>query len=145
MNMVADLRRGERMLRERYSFVTVLLALSFLLIQCGRTKQTQHIGEWSGVDSTGAVGNFVFEKNGTGKMTVGDTFATCKYEIDYSKRPIWLGVILTQNGQEVRIKMIVEFLDRNTMRLRTFFDESRPIEFLEKDPKHTIVLSRVGA
>jgi len=41
--------------------------------------------------------------------------------------------------------MIVEFLDKNTMQLRTFFDESRPIEFLEQDPKHTIVLRRVGA
>jgi len=74
--MVADLRRGERMLRERYSFITLLFALSFLLIQCGRTKDTQHVGEWSGIDSTGVVGNFVFERNGTGKVTQGDTSAT---------------------------------------------------------------------
>jgi len=133
------------MLRGRYSLVTVVFALSFLLIQCERTRHTQHIGEWSGVDSIGTVGNLVFEKNGTGKITQGDTSATCKYTIDYSKRPIWLDIILTENGQEVPMKLIVEFLDRNTIRLRTFFDESRPIEFLEQDPKHTIVLRRVGA
>lgn len=88
----------------------------------------------------------MFEKDGTGSVTEGDSsVVSFRYEIDYSKRPIWLDLILAQDGKETRIRSIVEFTGKDKMRWRTFFNDSRPIEFLEKDPKHTIVLSRVGA
>ena len=132
------------MLRKIYSFAATAFVISTLLVSCGKTKHTEHIGEWSGVDYTGKTGGVVFERDGTGKIIERDTSISCRYEIDYSKRPIWLDLILTQNGKEVRMKSIIEFIeDNNKMRWRTYFDDTRPTAFLEKDPQHTIVLSRV--
>jgi hypothetical protein len=45
----------------------------------------------------------------------------CKYEIDYSKQPIWLDLVVYEKGQSVergRIKGIVRFPSSNRMDLR---------------------------
>lgn len=132
------------MLRKTASLAVLFLAISTLLACCGKIKQTQHLGEWSGVDNTGEVGRFVFQKDGTGKITQGNASDSFRYEIDYSKIPIWLDLILTQDGKEYRIKSIIEFIDRDKMRWRTYHNEIRPTAFLLEDPKNTLVLTRVG-
>ena len=131
------------MLRKRASLAVLFFAISTLLACCGRMKQTQHLGEWSGVDNTGQVGSFVFQKDGTGKITQGKASDSFRYEIDYSKTPIWLDLILTQDGKEYRIKSIIEFIDHDKMRWRTYHNDTRPTAFLQEDPKNTLILTRL--
>ena len=131
------------MLRKRASRALIFLAFSTLLACCGRMKQPQHLGEWSGVDNTGEVGSFVFQKDGTGKITQGNASDSFRYEIDYSKVPIWLDLIMTQDGKEYRIKSIIEFIDSDKMRWRTYHNDTRPTAFLLEDPKNTVLLTRV--
>ena len=130
------------MLRKRASLAVLFLAVSTLLACCGRMKQSQHLGEWSGVDNAGVVGSFVFQKDGTGKITQGNASDSFRYEIDYSKVPISLDLILTQDGKEFRIKSIIEFIDRDKMRWRTYHNDTRPTAFLLEDPKNTLILTR---
>jgi hypothetical protein len=122
--------------------LAALVVLVFLVVQCGGS-QTQHLGEWSGADHTGVKGSFTFNKDGTGTLVQGNASVDFRYEINYDKRPIWLDLIITENGTETRTKSIIEFIETDTLRWRTFFNETRPTAFPEPDPIHTIVLTRV--
>ena len=117
------------------------------------------IGEWNGriekeenvsliFDTTQHVifiqGNDVY---GGANFSIKGEKGELKYEIDYSKNPIWLDLVFYQNNKidEVkRVKGIVRFLTDNKIEFRAnFTDANRYSKFEVNNDDETIVLDKV--
>jgi hypothetical protein len=135
-----------------------LLLLSGILPSC-HSKTERHIGEWSGA-STGDDGSFVLREDHSavlilGKHRIGGevfkfhgTEGVFKYEIDYTKDPVWLDFVVLEKGTNkelLRMKSIIRFISDNRMEWR--INLLNPTErFLEFDPKNgsnTLILNKV--
>lgn len=118
----------------------------------------KHIGTWKGTDSNDKIGTLVLDSSGYATMTIdNETFggmdfemkgdrAECKYEIDYSKTPIWLDMVMynKENHQEMRrLNGIVKFITDNKIIYRISFGGGRYDKFDPNDKDDTIVLERV--
>ncbi len=134
---------------KKYLRPVILLTIYALLISCGNRDQTQpfyqpHIGLWKDIGAADKQTAIVFREDGTGNISFDYQDSDFKYVIDYSKKPVWLDLIYSREGKPYRAKMIVQFLDNNQLKWRTFFNEKRPTEFIPKDPDNTITLNRVN-
>jgi hypothetical protein len=111
-------------------------------------------GTWEGI-SEGDVGGFVFGldgkadfiKNGESirKQVIKDR-GDLLYSIDTSKNPMHLDIIsVDTSGKELgrRLKMIFQYIDENTIRVRMDFSGNRPDKFISDSDKNTIILKRV--
>ena len=113
----------------------------------------RHIGHWKGFDPVGRRGELILYENGFAFFTAaGRSFGGPKltqegallYQIDYSKNPIHLDLIGTNEdyNELKRIKMILVFPRKNKMRVCTFMDENRPLNFHVPKLCHVILLSK---
>jgi hypothetical protein len=78
----------------------------------------------------------------------GGVKGECKYEIDYSKNPIWFDVVIYEQGKTEemgRIKGIIQFITDNKMqyRMTLSFGGDRFDKFDTEDKQSTIVLDKV--
>jgi hypothetical protein len=136
----------------------LIFALTILIFGCSNSNQ-KHIGEWTGSDKV-KTGSLILYKGNSAVFVIGnqvlggDNFeingvkSTLKYEIDYSKDPIWLDLVLYEEGQKqenVRLKGIIRFLTNTKMEYRLNFDSSaeRFTKFDIEDNENTIVLDKV--
>ncbi|OHD64502.1 MAG: hypothetical protein A2176_02595 [Spirochaetes bacterium RBG_13_51_14] len=121
--------------------------------QDGRDKYSL-VGVWEGIDRTGCLGSFHFYENGRVILVIdgrslggseSNGLGTLRYSADYSKNPIELDIIgVDSDGIEHgRILMIVHFLSRDQIKIRTFFNEIRPENFDNENIDDTILLDRV--
>jgi hypothetical protein len=113
------------------------------------------IGKWEGVDRTGRLGAFEFAENGNmtliidgkplGSSDPSDS-GTLKYTIDYSKEQIELDIIgIDETGsQRGTILMIIRIISKNSIKIRTYFNETRPANFDDETPDDTIILNRTS-
>jgi len=72
---------------------------------------------------------------------------TCKYEIDYSKNPIWLDVVVFPKGQNKeigRMKGIVRFVSSNKMEWRINPGGERFTNFDSLAPNEVTRFKRLG-
>jgi hypothetical protein len=138
---------------------TLLIAL-ICLVSCssGTTRiftpaPEKLVGKWEGTDHTGKQGAFQFfddgniiliidgrplggpDSNGLGRLT---------YTADFAKDPIELDIIgIDSTGDEHgKILMIVKFLTRDKIKIRTYFSETRPLDFDTESTDDTIILDR---
>ena len=134
----------------------LLLALIFIFYNCSNPKE-RHIGEWKGVDK-GQTGSLILDKNNNAILVSGNQViggkdfelngikADCKYEIDYSKNPIWLDIVVYEQGntqEKVRLKGIMRFVTDNKIEYRTDFTGNRFDSFDPKDKENTMVFDKV--
>jgi hypothetical protein len=134
------------------------VVLTFVSCAAGVTKQDSKpkfsiVGRWEGVDRTGRFGAFVFNENGKVTLIIdgkplGNQDASdsgfLKYSIDFSKDPIELDIIgFDESGaRRGNILMIVRIIASDSMKIRTYFNETRPVNFDNETPDDTIMLKR---
>jgi hypothetical protein len=117
------------------------------------TKSATLIGKWDGVDRTGKPGAFHFFEDGSimlvidGKSLGGadsNSMGRMKYTVDYTKDPIELDIIgIDPSGVERgKILMIVKFISKDKIKIRSYFNDSRPQNFDEETIDDTILLDR---
>ncbi len=73
----------------------------------------RHLGTWHTRTPEGVEQTWTFTPTQFSIVINGDTRAFGVYEIDYTKKPVWL----TVTGPEGRTEMIVEFMGTNRMRV----------------------------
>lgn len=132
--------------------------LSFILLFLLSCNQKQpHIGIWEkrengrllifqfSADSTAQIlDDSIPVLGGPGYLLNDGKPGICKYEIDYSKQPIWLDLVVYEKGQSFergRIRGIVRFPSANRMEVRMTmapnaerfkdFNNTNPQEFVE--------------
>ena len=137
---------------------TLILSLTIVLFGC-LSSNNKHIGEWIGTDKS-EIGSLILNEGNSAVFVLdnqvlgGDGFemngikSYLKYEIDYSKEPIWLDLVLYEEGQKeekVRLKGIIRFITENKMQYRANFDPSadRFIIFDYEDKVNTVMLNKV--
>ena len=139
---------------------TLLIALICIVSCSSRTTKVftptpdKLIGKWEGIDHTGKQGAFHFfedgniiliidgrplggaESSGLGRLT---------YSADFAQDPVELDIIgIDSSGSEHgKILMIVKFLTRNKIKIRTYFSETRPHDFDVESTDDTIILNRL--
>ncbi len=134
-----------------------LLFLSLLACSSGPTKAVvisdNLIGKWEGVDRTGKPGAFEFFKDGSVILIIdgrplggpdSSSMGRLRYSVDYKKDPIELDIIgIDPSGAERgKILMIVKFISRDRIKIRTHFNDARPQNFDEETIDDTIELDR---
>ena len=107
----------------------------FAIQSCSNGKE-KHLGEWK-AESGGQVGSLILDKTNHAILVLGnqviggDNFVVqgktgeCKYEIDYSKKPIWLDLVVYEPGrtdEAGRLKGIVRFITDHKMEYRVSFE-----------------------
>jgi hypothetical protein len=129
------------------------------LISCS-SKYERHLGKWKGGDSRETM-NIIFDKTNHAVLLVGDKVMggdnwqvdgeklECKYEIDYSKDPIWLDIIFykyEKKEEKQRLKGIVRFLTDTKIELRLQFSPSgeRFYNFDSADKSSTMIFDKVA-
>ena len=134
----------------KYIFVAAFLTLSLLLYSCKDSPKGSHdrplpphIGVWAGVDPSNVKGTVTFKEDGTGSMEFADNIYEFNYVFDYSRKPVWLDLIYSREGKPFRAKLVVKFENENRFQWFTFFTETRPDAFPEKDSEGVMVLTKV--
>ncbi|MFH1487695.1 MAG: hypothetical protein ABII06_02220 [Pseudomonadota bacterium] len=132
---------------QRTLLVVVVLALTLWMSSCSSNEAEQpsvlpHIGEWVHEDAGGKGAKVLFRQDGTGILWFEDKNYPFQYVFDYSEKPVAVDLIYSREGKPYRAKVIVKFLDNNSLKWRTFFDDQRPDSFPEGDEKNTIILKR---
>ncbi len=134
----------------------ILLSLMACSSGAKKTETTSTfslLGRWEGIDRTGKQGAFQFFENGEviliidGKPLGGidsSGMGRLKYTADYTKDPIELDIIGIDSSGAVRgkILMIVKFMSKDRIKIRTHFDDARPQNFDEETIDDTIILDR---
>lgn len=130
------------------------ICISFLYFAQNKTAQDfNFVGKWKGVDKN-KTGYFIFEKDGTATIAIGDALvggkdyykngkkATIFYSIDRTAKPINIDFILHLDGIEKteRLVFIAEIIDDNSYKIGSNFNSERPTEFVESN---TMVMTRV--
>ena len=136
----------------------LLLFLMVIIFQSCSSNTKRHIGVWEGVNSKGIPVNLVLDENKNvvliqnNEVIGGNEFeyegkkADFKYEIDYSKDPIWLDFVLYEKGttqEKTRLKGIIRFITDKKMEYRMNFQKGRYENFDPNDKEFTIVLDKV--
>ena len=149
----------------------ILYCLILFISSCGGTDtktedgsttaksvDERHIGEWKGTDNSGKLTSLILDKSNHAVLVFGNQViggkefelkkikAECKYDIDYSKNPIWLDLVIYEQGktQELgRLKGIVRFITDNKIEYRLNFAGERFDKFDPEDKESTIVLDKV--
>jgi hypothetical protein len=141
-----------------YLPILLLLPLLLFLPAC-QSKTERHIGEWSGA-GTGDEGSFILREDHTATLTLGrhkiggevfkfrDTEGVFKYEIDYTKDPIWLDFVVLEKGTNkelLRMKSIIRFISDTRMewRINLLKPGERYLEFDQKNGSNTLILDKV--
>ncbi|CAM1339693.1 hypothetical protein [Tenacibaculum aestuarii] len=128
--------------------IIVLLIITFTLTSFDKNFKTDFsiVGKWKGEDKK-EVGYIVFKENGyayfksQGQTLGGKKFvidgekATMSYEVDYTKTPIEIDLVVRtkKSGEISRLLCIAEKIKENAIKLQFGFNGKRPTEFNDKD------------
>jgi len=140
------------------TYISILFfTLVFIFTGCSNNED-KIVGEWSGLDR-GEVFKLILDKNkeatlvsnnlvlGGKDFIVKGIKAQMRYEINYSKEPIWLDLIVYRNDKEetTTIKGIVKFITDTKIqyRLNLTPNGERFDGFDVEDKSNTIVLDKV--
>jgi hypothetical protein len=146
-------------MKKTLHFPTLLLLSLLLFLPACQSETERHIGEWSGV-SSGDEGSFTLREDHTATLTLGrhqiggkvfkfrDTEGVFKYEIDYTKDPIWLDFVVfdkATNKELLRMKSIIRFISHKRMewRINLLNPTERFTEFDPKNGSNTLILEKV--
>lgn len=130
----------------------LLIVILPLLSITSVNAQDQFIGKWLGDDGKD-LGFVQFDQEGYATLGLGDQIMGGKeftlrgekgsmtYEIDASKQPIEIDLIVTklESGEQKRLFCIAQFINDNEMQFAMDFNNQRPLEFTEEN---SIVLKR---
>jgi hypothetical protein len=134
----------------------IVVLISVAILNCS-SKNVRHIGEWKGTDK-GKTGSLIMDKTnhaifvidnqvlGGNDFVINGVKGECKYEIDYSKNPIWLDIVIYEKGkneEKGRLKGIIEFITDNKIEYRLNLTGERFDKFDPEDKENTIVLDKI--
>lgn len=134
----------------------LLISVIYILNSCSNFNE-RHIGEWITTDNTGKTSSLILDKSnhavfvqdnqviGGKEFEMNGKKGECKYEIDYSKNPIWLDLVVYEQGksqEKARVKGIMRFITDDKIEYRLNFVGERFDKFDPDDKENTIVLDK---
>jgi hypothetical protein len=156
---------------KKLNITAILCSLILFITSCGgsdnkteegattsKSVDERHIGEWKGTDYTGKSATLILDKSnhavlvqdnqviGGKEFELNKIKAECKYDIDYAKNPLWLDLVIYEQGKTEelgRLKGIVRFITDNKIEYRLNFNGERFDKFDPEDKESTIVLDKV--
>ena len=128
--------------------IIILLIITLSLTSFTKYSESDFsiIGKWKGEDKKEAA-YLIFKKNGYAyfkyqgqtlggkKFLINEEKATMTYEVDYSKTPMTIDIIVKkiETGEINKLLCIAEKIDKNQIKLQMDFTGVRPTEFNEND------------
>ncbi|MBK8805599.1 MAG: hypothetical protein IPO21_02670 [Bacteroidales bacterium] len=127
----------------RYFMLIFLICLSSLTF--GQQKDKSVVGKWIGTDEKNQTGGIQFLIDGTAKLLMmGQEMPISEYKVDYSKDPIWIDLIVKNNGQTKTLFGLISFVDSTTIKWEVFpmANNNRPIKFSDKTTNTAVILKK---
>ncbi|MFI5140232.1 MAG: hypothetical protein ACHQIM_20605 [Sphingobacteriales bacterium] len=134
-------------------FLFGILLVSFI------NPNDRHIGTWEGTDDSAQSGQMILDKTNHCVFIIGEEKlggeefeidgikAECRYEIDYSKTPVWLDIIFISKADKVekgRLKAIIRFISDDKMEMRMNPESNeRYTKFDASDKENSMMFKRV--
>ena len=121
----------------------ILLLFIFFSLHFVNAQQNKNslIGKWIGVSGENVTGGIEFSINKTAKLLIKDKELSVKeYEVDYSKNPIWVDLIVEKNGQTFTLFGLAEFVDAKTIKWEIFPTRNKRISFTGTDKYYNTVI-----
>ena len=118
-------------MNKKSAFLICILWTLFI-VSCSNPETNKHIGLWEAQNSLEEKMVWEFTEN---RFTFYDGISLVegKYFIDYSKNPIWLDIKMADEEYEKLSKTIIEFTDKDKMKIYASFEEKRPQKFDNDD------------
>jgi hypothetical protein len=122
----------------RFRFVVSLTAVALVVCSCSKTTEDKLIGEWKGTDSGGKTASFVFNRDRSVRMLMGNLVVDgptlggkVEWRVDATHEPMSLDIVATApSGQQSVLPMIIRFITDQKLQVRTSPDmQSRPVGF----------------
>lgn len=142
---------------KRFSISILFFTVAIILTGCSNNED-KIIGEWSGLDKRRVL-KLILDKNGDATLVdnnlvlggkdfvVRGIKAQMKYEINYSKEPIWLDLVVSKKDTEEKItfKGIVKFITDTKIQYRVNLTPNgeRFDGFDVEEKSNSIVLDKV--
>jgi hypothetical protein len=126
-------------------YFVILLLICFSSYSFGQQNDKSVVGKWIGTDEKNQTGGIQFLNDGTAKLLMmGQEMPISKYKVDYSKDPIWIDLIVTNNSQTRTLYGLIAFIDSTTIKWEVFpmANNSRPVKFSEKTIDTAIILKK---
>jgi hypothetical protein len=139
----------------RYFFLIITISI----IQSCSSSEERHVGEWKGTDNTGKFASLILTKDnhaafvhdnqviGGKEFEMNGIKVECKYEIDYTKNPIWLDLVIYEKEktkENGRLKGIARFITDTKIEYRLNFIGERFDKFDIEDKQNIIVFDKVS-
>ena len=137
---------------------SIILIIAVLSLQNCSNSNEKHIGEWKGKNSEGEIISLILDKTNNATFVYGnevmggDNFAIdgikliLKYEVDCSKSPIWLDLVIyeQEKNEEIgRFKGIVRFITDTKIEYRVNFDDDNRYENFDSEAEGTIIFEKI--
>jgi hypothetical protein len=145
------------MTMKKYKTILFLIILSFLGTKSFAQDDKTLIGKWNGTDAKKETVTFIFTRDKhvslhlRGKHYGGDDFEAngikfeMIYELDYTKKPIWIDLILTEKESKVergRTKGIIKFIDDKNAEILLNFKGNRYGSFGKENDEALLILKK---
>jgi hypothetical protein len=127
----------------RYS--VILFLICFSLNAFGQQNDKSVVGKWIGTDEKNQTGGIQFLDDGTATLLMmGQEMPISEYKVDYSKDPIWIDLIVKNNGQTRTLYGLISFIDSTTIKWEVFpmANNSRPEKFSEETSDTAVILKK---
>lgn len=105
---------------------------TLFIVSCSNPGTNKHIALWEAQNSFEEKMVLEFTEN-CFTFYDGISLVEGKYFIDYSKNPIWLDIKMADGEYEKLSKTIIEFIDKDRMKIYASFEEERPQRFDNDD------------
>jgi len=122
-------------MNKKSAFLVCILWTLFI-VSCSNLETKKHIGFWEAQNSLEEKIVWEFTKNHF-TFYDGTSLVEGKYFIDYSKSPIWLDIKMADGEYKKLSKTIIEFIDKDRMKIYASFEEERPQKF---DDDHRVII-----
>ena len=128
-----------------YRFIIVIFFSFQVIIVSAQENSIE--GKWTGIDDKGESAIITFYSNTATMEFGGEKASPFDYEIDYTKDPIRINLIMKNEKQQVVIPALVKFLDSNKIKWEVFpYATTTPLNFSSESNEineTTIVLTRI--
>lgn len=120
--------------------VSVLL---LLISGCATTSDSELVGEWRGMDSTGEVGSIILKSNKQAQYIKGPLILDGTWSANNEQEIVELDLTVRRVDEIFTLPMIVRFLTRDKIQLRVSEDPNvRPSGFSPVEINLQIILER---
>lgn len=110
----------------------IYLIIILFFFNRGYSQEQKLYGEWQNDQKDSDITSIEFKQDNTAVMfQVEKVSPTFVFTVDYSKKPLWLDMIIEKDGLQAKLFGLVEFIEKDKVKIELFYGnvKDRPTLF----------------